>query len=269
MADTSRRVKSASRVAEILRTLASTNGGMTLADVARELKLPRSSTYALLTDLVTSRLVEEDASSPVRMYRIGVVAFEVGMAFLRQRSLTQEAAAVVEGVAAHFDETAHLAILDGPEVVYVAKAESSHAMRVASAVGARFPAHGTGVGKVLLAFLDPERLGTLYPDAQLPAMTPHTVKSKQQLLAELAKIRDAGYAFDDEESTLGLQCLAVPVCGQAGDCVAALSVSVPTVRMARIDKKDLLDVLLRSSQQLSKQLGWRAPGARPAATIQQ
>ena len=254
------RVKSAARVADVLRLLASETSGMSLADIVGALDLPRSSTYALLTDMVASRLVEEDSGAGVRTYRIGIGAFEVGMAFLRQRSLAGEAVAIVERVASRFDETAHLAVLDNTDVVYVAKAESSHAMRVASSVGARFPAHATGVDKVLLAQLDLAEFVRLYPRQDLPALTPATVPNRERLLAALAEIRRNGYAFDDEESTPGLQCLAVPVLGPGGAGVAALSLSVPTIRMAKMNRDQVLVELIQSGQEISRQLGWHESG---------
>lgn len=254
------RVKSAARVADVLRLLASETSGMSLADIIGALDLPRSSTYALLTDMVASRLLEESSSAGVRTYRIGIGAFEVGMAFLRQRSLAGEADSVVRRLASRFDETAHLAVLDNTDVVYVAKAESSHAMRVASSVGARFPAHATGVGKVLLAQLDLAEFARLYPHEDLPALTPTTVLSREQLLSELAEIRQNGFAFDDEESTSGLQCLAVPVLGPGGAGVAALSLSVPTIRMAKMNRELVLAELIQSGQDISRQLGWHERG---------
>lgn len=250
------RVKSAARVAEILRALAAQNGGMTLAEITKALNLPRSSTYALLVDLVASHLVEEDQGAGARTYRVGIGAFEIGMGFLRQRSLTGEASAVVDRIAAHFDETAHLAILDGSEVVYVAKAESTHAMRVTSAVGTRFPAHSTGVGKVLLAHIDLAEVVRLYPSGDLPVLTERTIATRDLLVEALLAIRRDGYAFDDEESTRGLQCLAVPVLGADGRCVAALSLSVPAARMGNIDQDELRTELLRSGEVISRQLGW-------------
>lgn len=255
------RVKSAARVADVLRLLASETRGMSLADIVDALDLPRSSAYALLTDMVASRLVEEHWGAGVRTYRIGISAFEVGMAFLRQRSLAGEAVSIVERVASRFDETAHLVVLDNTDVVYVAKAESSHAMRVASSVGTRFPAHATGVGKVLLAQLDLAVLVRLYPSEELPAMTPTTVLSRERLIAELADIRVNGFAFDDEESTPGLQCLAVPVRGPDGAGVAALSLSVPTIRMAKMDRALVLAELIHSGEEISRQLGWHESGS--------
>lgn len=249
------RVKSAARVAQILQVLASSTGGLSLLEVMTTLDLPRSSAYALLGDLVTSGLVEEDDGPGARTYRVGIGAFEIGMAFLRQRSLAGEAQQVVERIAARFDETAHLAVLDGTEVVYVAKAESSHAMRVASSVGARFPAHATGVGKALLAQLDLDQFIRLYPTESLPSLTPTTVRTRQALLDQLADIRRDGFARDDGESTPGLQCLAVPVVGPASSVLAALSLSVPTIRMATLDQQEVREALVSAGAEISRQLG--------------
>ncbi len=250
------RIKSAARVVQILQILASSATGTSLSEIMTALGLPRSSAYALLDDLVSSGLVEEDVGPGPKTYRVGIGAFEIGMAFLRQRSLAGEAQRIVERIVTRFDETAHLAILDGAEVVYVAKAESSHAMRVASAVGSRLPAHATGVGKALLAQLETDEVVRLYPAEVLPALTPTTVRTRRELLDQLAVVRRDGYAFDDSESTPGLQCLAVPIMGPASAGLAALSLSVPTVRMATMDQHEIREELVKAGAEISHQLGW-------------
>ena len=122
---------------------------------------------------------------------------------------------IVRELARACDETVHLAILTGNEVLYIAKEEGTNTIRMASAMGKRFPAHGTGVGKMLLAALDPAELDQLYPPAEpLAAITPHTITDPQAFRRELAETRRRGYATDLEESTPGLCCVAAPIEGR-------------------------------------------------------
>lgn len=249
-------VKSARRVALILRLLAACPQGLSLAEVVRRLQIPRSSTTALLRDLVQTQLVETAHGPRGPVFRIGILAFEVGSAYLSQRDLNDEAREVVHQISASLIETAHLAVLDGSDVVYVAKAESNRTMRVGSAVGRRLPAHATAVGKALLAYLDPAEFLIRYPNDGLRIMTARTIPDRSLLQAELNRVRERGFAFDDEESTPDIQCLAVPVFGSDGRVVAALSLSIPTVRMARLDQSKLLAGLCDARDEMSRRLGW-------------
>lgn len=260
-----RRVKSAQRVAQILEIVASAPDGLQLADVARALGIPRSSAHALLLDMTRSRLLEVKPDSEPPRYQVGLLAFEVGSAFLRQRSLSDEARTIVERLAVACDENAHLAILDGTDVIYVAKAESTSAMRVASHVGLRVPAHATAVGKVLLAAKGPSEVIDLYRAEPPRALTARTVTKLDELLTELRAVAAQGWAFDDEESTPGLQCLAVPVQDATGACVAGLSVSIPTMRMIQIDRDALLATISEHGEALSMRLGGNRRRRRAAS----
>lgn len=253
--DQLRGVKSARRVADILELVASAPAGMQLADISRALGIPRSSTHALLIDMTHSRLLETRPESSPPVYRIGLLTFEVGSAFLRHLNLAEEARVVVDRLAAATSENAHLAILDGTDVIYVAKAESTNAMRVASFVGMRVPAHATSVGKVLLAELDPAELLSRYRTQPIKPLTPKTKTRMADIVAELRRVPRDGYALNDEESTVGLQCVAAPVRDASARVVAALSVCVPTVRMAGHDLTDFIGVVREHAEDLSRRLG--------------
>jgi DNA-binding IclR family transcriptional regulator len=126
-----------------------------------------------------------------------------------------------------------------------------------SAVGRRFPAYGTGVGKMLLSVLPPADLDRLYPpDAVLPQITDKTVTNPAAFRRELAHTRARGYALDCEESTPGLCCIAAPVFGRDGDMVAAISVSVPTVRFTPQRQDELRTLVQEHARHLSLILGY-------------
>jgi DNA-binding IclR family transcriptional regulator len=256
-ADARPSVKSASRVVDILSLLAKSEDALTLADVSKTLGIPRSSAHALLHDLVGTRMIEQLDQGGTPSYRIGVRSFEIGSAFLNQRNLGDEGRAVVSSLSAAVDDTAHLAILEGTDIVYIAKSESSQSMRLVSHIGARLPAHATAVGRVLLAHLSPETLNVLIPN-QLPSLTPRTITRRSTLIASVAKIRELGWAFDDEESTPGIQCLAAPVYDHTGECIAGLSVSMPVLRMQAWDRDELLGIVSAHADQLSAGLGSRS-----------
>jgi IclR family transcriptional regulator, KDG regulon repressor len=248
-------VKSAARAIAVLEHLAAHPDGLLLAEIADGLGCPKSSAHMLLTTLAGRGVVRTMRAGRGVVYRLGVRIFEIGQAYGGTVDLIRDGQQLVRELSARCQETVHLAALDDNEVVYLVKEEGPHAMRMVSAVGKRFPAHGTGVGKVLLAGLTDEQLAARYPDASaLPALTPHTITDPERLRREVASVRRRGHAIDREESTAGLTCIAAPVY-DAGGMVAAMSVSVPSVRFAAPRRQELLPYLGEIAGRLSKHLG--------------
>ena len=222
-------VKSADRTLEVLEVLASSPNRRALGELARELGIPKSSLHGILRTMVQRGWVEADtAGEPASRHSgarfgLGVRALQVGAAYLDADSAVGLVAGVLDGLAAESGETVHLGRLDGRYVVYLAKRESVHPLRLFSAIGRRLPAHATALGKVLLAERDEV-------PPELPALTPHTITSPAALRAELTTIREQGYAVDHEENTDGIACfaVAVPLHSPPTD---AISISVPMARL--------------------------------------
>ena len=140
-------------------------------------------------------------------------------------------------------------------------------MRMVSAVGTTFPAHGAGVGKTLLSGLSSFEFDTLYPPGiKLQPLTPSTITDRTALLAELAEIRSRGYAYDRGESTVGLQCIAAPVRDATGHIVAAMSVSVPAPRFTNDRIPYLCTAVLDGTRELSMRLGHTWSGSANRST---
>ncbi|MGH7863056.1 MAG: IclR family transcriptional regulator, partial [Candidatus Dormibacteraceae bacterium] len=155
------------------------------------------------------------------------------------------------------EETVHLAVLDGFEVVYVEKIVSLRPFSVNSEVGRRSPAYCTAVGKAALAFQRPSSLDR-WLAAPLPRLTPSTISDADQLRLELATIRENGFATDSEESEPGLCCLAAPVFDHSGQVVAAVGIAAPKLRM--VPNREAYQVqVLRSALRISALLGYPNP----------
>ncbi len=247
-------VKSAARGLDVLELLAANPDGLTLSEICAALSIPKSSAHSLLGTLLGRDYLMQGKRD--RTYRLGPRLFEMGSAYLRGIDLVHDGQEVIRAVAAECGETAHLAILDGQDVVYVAKEEGTSPVRMVSAVGKRFPAYGTGVGKMLLSALSPAELAQRYPlDRPLPSLTSSTITDPVALRAELARTRERGYALDREESTEGLSCVAAPVYDGSGKVVAAMSISVPSMRYTPDRQAELLALVRRGAQRLSLRLG--------------
>jgi DNA-binding IclR family transcriptional regulator len=182
----------------------------------------------LLRSLVERGYLHSDGSG--RRLRLGVKAFETGSAFLRQVSLLDAAREALDELVRELNETCHLAVLDGTDVVYLDKVYGRNPVRMPSRTGGRAPAACTAVGKALLAFSPPERQEQVLRHG-LPAVTPHSVTDPVAFRAELADIARRGVAFDREEVQPGLVCAGVPIQVRPGSAAAAISISGPAGRL--------------------------------------
>jgi DNA-binding IclR family transcriptional regulator len=126
---------------------------------------------------------------------------------------------------------------------------------MASRIGQSAPAHCTGVGKVLLSYMPPERLEQFLSQEKMQRYTEHTITDKSQLINELERIRQNGYAIDDEEYEVGIRCVAAPVRNKRGAVVAALSISIPTVRLPNSELPRYREYVINAADEITKRLG--------------
>ncbi|HVQ84335.1 MAG TPA: IclR family transcriptional regulator [Mycobacterium sp.] len=193
-------------------------GRLTLAQIVRRTGLPRSSAHRMLERLVQLRWLRRSG----RDYELGMRLVELGSLAVHQDRLVRAAGPLLGELHRATGLVVHLAVLDGPDVVYLEKMGDQ---RIPTRVGCRQPAHCTAVGKAILAYRDEE--------AELDLRvrkTKYSISSSAQLAVELAKVRAHGVAFEREESLLGFGCVAAPI-GGPGEAVAAVSVCGPMNRM--------------------------------------
>ena len=234
-------------------------------EITERLDLPRTTVHELVTTLVDRGYLETAGGAPTR-FRLGLRLFQLGSQFADRLDLVREAQDAAAEVAAACDETVHVAVLDGASVVYVAKVDSTHPVRMVSAVGRRLPAHCTAVGKMLLSGLTDEALTATFPRGQpLPAMTPNSISSATKLRTHLAEVRAEGVAYDEFESNDSVRCVAAPVRDHTGRMVAAMSISVPAVRWTDERGVEWTDLVRRGASALSERLGHRPSVARAAS----
>lgn len=224
-ASETRGVKSAMRTVELLDYFARQGAMNSLAEIQQELGYPKSSLYALLRTLVRLGWVETDPTGT--LYRIGMRALLVGASYIDGDPVVGMAHETLDWLAEVTGETVHLGRLDGFDVVYLSSRPSRHNLRPVVRVGRRLPAHGTALGKALLA----DRPDLALPE-KLEASTEHTITDGDRLAADLREVRERGYAADNEENSPGICCLGVALRLQrpARD---AISVAFPAARLDR------------------------------------
>lgn len=251
-----RAVPAVSRALDILELFLD-RPALSAPQITEKLDLPRTTVHELVTTLVDRGYLEAVAGAPTR-FRLGMRLFQLGSQFADRLDLVREAQEAAGKVAASCDETVHVAVLDGTNVVYIAKVDSTHPVRMVSAVGRRLPAHCTAVGKMLLSGLSEEALDARYPRSQnLAAMTPRSIVSPTRLRTQLGEIRQAGVSFDDCESNEAVRCVAAGVYDHTGRMVAAMSVSTPIMRWNDDNAAQWAELIAEGAQSLSQRLGYR------------
>lgn len=250
-------VSTESSVAKALHLLESFDGGshqLGVSELARRTGIPKSSVHRLCCELTECGFL---VRTPRRQYRLALRVFELGSAGPACAELRQTASRFLQQLTVLTGETAHLGTLDGSDVVYLDKIETPRSEKLPSQIGARNPAYCTGIGKALLAW-NTEKHGELIGRAELPVFTSRTISSGAQLARELAVIRSSMVAFDREERTVGIACVAAPIKDRNGRAVAAISVAGPTSRMTEERLQSLANMVEQVGQAASTYLRRRA-----------
>lgn len=201
-------VKSAERTIRILELLSSSPERLTLAEIQARTGFPRSSLHALLRTLAELRWIE--AAPGGSAYGIGPHALLTGTSYLDKDPAVRHALATLEDLREEIGHTVHFARRAEAHVLYLATRESRAAHHLIPRVGRRLPAHLTALGQAMLAQLTDDEVRAILP-APLPAVTEHTITKLDDLLGELDAVRARGWAFEREQGTPGVACVAAPV----------------------------------------------------------
>lgn len=250
-------VQSVHRALELLERIAQVSDGARLSDLAKEAGLAVSTTHRLLTTLEQRGFVQSDAASG--RWHIGQQAFAVGSAYAKQRSFVAPALPFLRRLRDITRETANLGVIEDGEVVTISQVESREIMRAISPPGGRVPVMCSGMGKAILATWEDDAIDRIIDRHGLRAMTAHSLTSRDAVHDEIARIRDRGFALDDEEFVLGLRCVAAVVWGPQGEAACAISVSGLAARMTPEKVAETGAVVMRLADELTEVLGGRPP----------
>jgi len=253
MNDSNSAVPAVDRADAVLQVLASSSEPVSPADLALHTGLAKSTLYLLLTSLEQRRWIEKKGSG----YVIGIGLYMLGCAYVHFDNLQHIfRTAAAEFVTAH-NEVVQLAVLQGGEVVYLAREDAHRPVRLVSDMGTRLPAHACALGKALLAQLSDEEVLRLLPQ-ELVAITDRTITRHAVLLAELATARRSGLALDQEEVAAGLNCFAVYAGETPMGRRIAVSTSIPTDRLGPKREKAIVQAIVRVAEQVRQSLSARA-----------
>jgi len=243
-------VKSAERTVRILETLAASPTRLTISELQERMGYPRSSLHALIRTLRELKWVEADETGSA--FGVGPHALLSGTAYLDRDRALRYAYETLEDLRAEIGYTIHYARRDDGHVLYLASRESRDSVHRLSRVGRRLPAHLTALGRVLLAGLTPDEVDRLLPAALVP-VTPHTIVDREALRTELDAVRERGWAFESEQGTPGVACVAAAVDYRI-PATDAVSCSMPA-HLANGDELDrVVKAVVTHTQRLSATL---------------
>jgi DNA-binding IclR family transcriptional regulator len=245
-------VPSVGRALKILELLAQSHRGLTLSAISRQLGLPKSSTHVLIKTLEGSGYLKSSKISG-RFY-FGLRLISLSKMALENLDIREQAKPLLLDLMARTRLTVHLAILEGAEAVIVEKIEAPGMLRLSTWVGRRLDANSSGVGKALLAFADEEnsRRSYSYP---LVRHNRKTISSHVRLARELGKVREQGYAFEDEEGEIGFRCIGAPVFDSGNHAIAAISIAGATSQIPDERVATLASLVMATAGRISARLG--------------
>ena len=229
-------VQSLQRGLAVIRAFDAEHPELTLSDVARSTGLPRAAARRFLLTLVELGYVRVDE----RRFRLTPRVLDLGHAYLSSLSLPDVALPYLRDLVGEIRESSSLCVLDGHHIVYVARVPADRIMSVSISVGTRFPAFATSLGRVLLAGQPRAWLERYLREADLTPLTQRTIATREELTAEIERVRVQGWAMVDQELEEGVRSLAAPIHDARGEVVASINMSVHASRWTLEQVKDRL-----------------------------
>jgi IclR family transcriptional regulator, KDG regulon repressor len=244
------------RAINILEFIGKQNTGEAgLPELSAAMKLHKTTTHRIAHVLESRGLLRRGMDS--NRYRLGLHLYDLGCQALDSINLRGEARPLMTSVASEIGETVHLAVLDRAEVLYIERIEAQRSMTMGSKLGTRNPVYCTALGKAMLAYSPEGEADLILAACRLEARAKNTITSVPALKRELERIRDRGYAIDDEEIEDGIRCISAPILNPAGRAVAAMSVSGPASRITPNRFQLIGKTVKRAALELSAHLGHR------------
>jgi DNA-binding IclR family transcriptional regulator len=228
---------------------------VTVSEVNRQLKIPKSSAYAILQTLKSRGYVHKDEFD---RYSLSLKLFSLGSELIAGIDLRRSTYSLLKELADKAQITAHLAVLEGTRAVYVEKIEVIASVRLRTDVGRSLHLHSTAIGKALLAFLPEEEIDRILKTLPFPALTPKTITDAANFKKELARVRALGYSVNNEENEPETRALAAPIFGTDGRPIAAINLGATAVQMRSKDIPRLGPLVKEYALKMSKQLGYQA-----------
>ncbi|NNK79037.1 MAG: IclR family transcriptional regulator [Litoreibacter sp.] len=251
-------IQSLDRAVLVLGHLAE-RGGIALSDLAKETDQSPATLYRILTTYQLHGVTEFDEAE--QLWHIGPKAYLIGSAFLRRTSVVERSRPILRQLMHDTGETANLGVEQGDLVMFVSQVETHETIRAFFPPGTQSQMHASGIGKALLAHFSADRLEDWLSRQELERFTERTLTHPDDLLENLAQIRDSGLSFDNEERNIGMRCIAAPVFNAFREPVAGISVSGPISRMSDDRLEWLGDLVKKAAARATEAIGGEPPAS--------
>ncbi len=251
----SENVQSVERALDIINTIVAANRSLSVGELSQAMGLAPSTIHRILQTLTVKNYVFQDLQT--KRYDIGPEIVDISSALYLRYDLVRRVRPYLQELVELTGETAHVAQLYGTTAMYLSQVEPLSMVRMFTTPGSIAPLHCSDVGKVFLADLPAARIDEVVRKTGLPARTPHTITRLDDLMQELQRVRQGGYALDDEEREMGVRCISAGLLNGAGKVIAAIGVAGPTSRLSRGRISEVsaavLGMALRSAEELIQQ----------------
>ncbi|WP_132995227.1 IclR family transcriptional regulator [Sporanaerobacter acetigenes] len=226
---------------------------LTLSEISKKLNLGKASVFRMLYTLEKKQFIHKTQDAK---YRLGVKFAHYGAKVLDRQDNIAVIRPFLEKLRDEHNETVHLSVLDADyNITVIDKAQNNSAIQMTSRIGGKLPGYCTGMGKVLLAGMLDDELKEKIFSFDLKKNTDTTITDPNELIEELNKIRQQGYAEDLEESEVGLVCYAAPIKNIDGNVTAAISFSGPALRMQQ-NREELISAIKKAAEEISEKIGY-------------
>ncbi|HVI07256.1 MAG TPA: IclR family transcriptional regulator [Candidatus Binatia bacterium] len=242
------------RALTILEAAAQAADGLSNAEISRRLEIPKSSASYILRTLESRGYLARDPETG--KYRVGLKILSLSRGALGGRDVRGVALPIMRRLMQETGLTCHLAVLDGPEAVYIEKVEPDGFIRMDTWIGRRMVVHATSVGKALIAYIPQGQLEEIVTKRGMEKRTAKTITTLPRLLKELEKVRAQGYAVDDEENNMGARCVAASIFDDRGVIEASLGLSGTTQQVSEQTMPRILEALKAAARHISMGLGY-------------
>lgn len=223
-----------------------------VTELAKQMELGKSTAFRLLATLEKWGYVRKNEEN--NKYRLGIKFAYVGTIVLERQEIIKYSRPYLEELSWETNETVHLAVMeDDCDIRFLDKVMGNSMFYMESFVGGKKPSYATGTGKALLSTLPDEKVLNYFKKHEIQRFTEHTITDPEEFLEEVKRIREQGYAVDNEESEIGLTCYAVPIYNANNEAIAAISLSGPTTRMKK-NSEDVISSIMHTAKEISKSI---------------
>jgi DNA-binding IclR family transcriptional regulator len=247
------RVQSIDRAVAILDCFSEEKKELKLSEISERLGLNKSTVHGIISTLKYHGFISQDEET--QKYKLGIRFVQFGDLVINSMNIRNAAVPVIDAVCEKIEETVHVAMLDGLDVVWIEKRECTKSIKTSTKIGARLPAYTTADGKIIICYQNKDKIKNYLPK-RISQYTNNTITNKGEFIKKLEEMKKNGYAIDNEEYVEGLKCVAAPIFDHDGKVRFSLSTTGPAFRMNEERIKELIVIIKEAANEISQRIGY-------------